>query len=496
MIWHGNGAMVDTVPAQDMEQLWVHLQEISLIMIQGANYAGFVIVQPKRGKILKLTTAVKIMLGRQRAWSLMLQLTYFKGLFNRKLNIMFTLVMMTPQLSLTYKKKFPMRLKNSLMLYIQSDLYFQNSTQQKFPGCSSLSVKVISYLAKCFGYCVAQNKNNPEALQTAIRNIVPHAFGKHENCSETWCQFKKDPTIYRLLFGNDLHGDDLEKALTKVFEDYSTDIVVKKLAPATNSQQNEAFNNVVGSKTPKIRFYGGSASNDFRVACGVSQTNEGHSYICKTLKEVNIEPGSHCTTFNKAVDVKSSKEKMRKSSILFKKRRSQSHRAKLGSNARSEAREGATYQTNVGLNLDATKDDSIAKLLKLAEQLEKTRFQEYESMVPPFKTRPKQPKISYNEAISYQFVVFDIETTGLSKQTQICQLAPITKEGKIYNEYVLPTCHIDHHASRINKLSVKVVNGQRTLLKANVPVHSVLLSECLQNFTTFLFHDKRIVTLF
>lgn len=370
---------------------------------------------------------------------------------------------------------------------------YKLKSQQKFPGCSSLSVKVISYLAKCFGYCVSQNKNNPEALQTAIRNIVPHAFGKHENCSETWCQFKKDPTIYRhseLPFGKDLHGDDLEKALTNVFEDYSTDIVVKKLAPATNSQRNEAFNNVVGSKNPKIRFYGGSASNDFRVACGVSQTNEGHSYICKTLKEVNIEPGSHCTTFNKAVDVKSSKEKMRKSSILFKKRRSQLHRAKLGSNVRSEAREGATYQTNVGLNLDTTKDDSIAKLLKLAEQLEKTKFQEYESMVPPFKTRPKQPKISYNEAISYQFVVFDIETTGLSKQTQICQLAAITKEGKIYNEYVLPTCDIDHHASRINKLSVKVVNGQRTLLKANVPVHSVLLSECLQNFTTFLFHDK------
>ena len=125
---------------------------------------------------------------------------------------------------------------------------YKLKSQQKFPGCSSLSVKVISYLAKCFGYCVAQNKNNPEALQTAIRNFVPHAFGKHENCSETWCQFKKGPTIYRhseLPFGKDLHGDDLEKALTNVLEDYSTDIVVKKLAPATNSQRNEVFNNVV-----------------------------------------------------------------------------------------------------------------------------------------------------------------------------------------------------------------------------------------------------------
>ena len=373
-----------------------------------------------------------------------------------------------------------------------SKLYALKS-QQKFPGCSSLSVKVISYLAKCFGYCVAQNKNNPQSLQTALRNIIPHAFGRHENCNEAWCQFKKDPLTYRhgeLPFGKDLHGDDLEKALTKVFEDYSTDIVVKKLAPATSSQRNESFNNVVGSRNIKIRFYGGSESNDFRVACGVSQTNEGHSFVCKTLKEVNIEPDSHCTTYNEAADVKSLQEKIRKSTISFKKKRSQLHRSKLSSNARSEAKEGTTYETNVGLNLDATKDNSITKLLKSAEQLDKIRFQEYERMVPPFKTRPTQPKISYNEAIRYQFVVFDIETTGLSKQTQICQLAAVTKEGKTYNEYVLPTCDIDHRASRINKLSVKVVNGQRTLLKESVPVQSVLLSQCLQNFTTFLLNDN------
>ena len=163
---------------------------------------------------------------------------------------------------------------------------------------------------------------------------------------------------------------------------------------------------------------------------------------------------------------------------------------------RSEAREGATYQTNVGLNLDATKDDSITKLLKLAEQLEKTRFQEYESMVPPFKTHLKQPKISYNEAISYQFVVSDIETTGLSKQTQICQLAAITKEGKSYNEYVLPTCDIDHHASRINKLSVKVVNGQRTLLKATCQYIRFFSVNVYKISPLSCFMTKRIVTLF
>ena len=55
----------------------------------------------------------------------------------------------------------------------------------------------------------------------------------------------------------------MEKALTAIFDEYSSDIVVKKLAPAGNCQRNESFN-VIGSINPKIRFYGGSESNDFR----------------------------------------------------------------------------------------------------------------------------------------------------------------------------------------------------------------------------------------
>ena len=168
-------------------------------------------------------------------------------------------------------------------------------------------MKVISYLGKCYSYWVAQNKDKPASLKAAIKNIVPHAFGKHENCDQSWCQFKMDPTSYRhseLSFGKDLHGDSLEEGLTAVFDNYSTDVVVKKLAPATNIQRNEAFNNNVGSKNAKIRFYSGSESSGFRVAFGVSQTNEGREYICQTLREVNIEQGDHCIAYNKAIDLK------------------------------------------------------------------------------------------------------------------------------------------------------------------------------------------------
>ena len=198
---------------------------------------------------------------------------------------------------------------------------------------------------------------------------------------------------------------------------------------------------------------------------------------------MNIEPGDHCIAYNKAIDLKYSNDKKRKSSISFKKRRSQLHRNKLNSKSRSEAREGTTYETNVGLNLDS---NSTVELLKSTNNLPKSTFEEYERMVPAFLQRKTQPKISHNDSLNYQFVVFDTETTSLGKQAQICQLAAMTKDGKTYNEYVLPTCNISSYASRVNKLTVKTVNGERTLLKENVPVHSVPLSECLQSFTTFL----------
>ena len=65
----------------------------------------------------------------------------------------------------------------------------------------------------------------------------------------------------------------------------------------TNSQRNETLNSVVGSKSPKIRFYGGSDSNNFCIACGIAQTNLRYSYVSRTLEALNIEPGNICLKY-------------------------------------------------------------------------------------------------------------------------------------------------------------------------------------------------------
>ena len=103
-----------------------------------------------------------------------------------------------------------------------------------------------------------------------------HAFGDHCNYAVTWCGFKTDQASYNhkdLPNGKDLHGENLQSALNDILKDYCTDAVAEKLKPTTNYQRNETLNCVVGSKNPKIRFYSDGDSNNFRIACGIAQTN-------------------------------------------------------------------------------------------------------------------------------------------------------------------------------------------------------------------------------
>ena len=200
--------------------------------------------------------------------------------------------------------------------------------KDRFKGsnCSILSAKVINYLTKCLSYCIIQNVGDSESLKKGLKNIIPHAFGEHTCCDISWCGYKQNPAGYKhtdLPNGKDLFGDSLKKALTDIFDEYSTDIVVKKLTPCTNSQRNESLNSTIGSKNPKTRFYGGSESNDFRVACGLAQTNIGYSYVGKTLQVLNIEPGSYYNKHAEAMDEKVIDNKKRKGKKEFKRMRNQ-----------------------------------------------------------------------------------------------------------------------------------------------------------------------------
>ncbi|CAB4021338.1 Hypothetical predicted protein [Paramuricea clavata] len=124
-------------------------------------------------------------------------------------------------------------------------------------------------------------------------------------------------------YGKDLHCEELKLALNDIFT------MVVKLAPIVNSQRNESFNSTVGSKNPKIRFYGWSESNDFRVAYAMAQTNVGYGYICRKLNSLGIEPGTNCEAYVDGMKRKRDGDNTRKIFLKFKKRRNEIHTKRI-----------------------------------------------------------------------------------------------------------------------------------------------------------------------
>ena len=95
------------------------------------------------------------------------------------------------------------------------------SSRCPFPDSSTLSQKVINFLAKCFSYCIAQN-SDVDSLKLALKCIVPHAFGEHQSCNPSWCGYWKDPLLYThkyLAYNKELycftHNNFMDKKLEK-----------------------------------------------------------------------------------------------------------------------------------------------------------------------------------------------------------------------------------------------------------------------------------------
>ncbi len=114
-------------------------------------------------------------------------------------------------------------------------------------------------------------------------------------------------------------------------------------------------------------------------------------------------------------------------------------------------------------------------------------FRTFDNTVSEFTLRPTCPNIVYHDNIFYNIIVFDTETNAAGRAAELCQLSAIDKSGHCsFSEYILPNNCIDKYASRVNKLSVRTVNGQRTLFKEAQQVATLTSSEAISRFGLFL----------
>ena len=212
------------------------------------------------------------------------------------------------------------------------------------------------------------------------------------------------------------------------------------------------------------------------------------SYPCQTLESLNFEPGIHCISHIEKMDHKATQDKLRKNSIDFKRRRAQLHKQKLNLESRKQSKEGNTYQSGIGLNLDPNNSSKLIEEFDIINlKISSEELKNFEKYIPELTVRSVAEKFSYDRNNVYNFVMYDIETNTSGKKAEICQLSAVDRSGlHCFNDYILPLRDVDIHATRVNGLSVRGVSGVRTLLKDNQPVETVSLSKSLENFLTFL----------
>ena len=125
--------------------------------------------------------------------------------------------------------------------------------------------------------------------------------------------YLKAPATYKhsgLPRRKDLTCPETRRVLTDLFGGLAAQAA--KLAPLGSSQA-KSFNNIATSKAPKTRHYGGSDSQDFRIAAAVLQKNVGHQYIASTVHAACRSPSTHALQRGKQIDAARAKQKTSRS---------------------------------------------------------------------------------------------------------------------------------------------------------------------------------------
>uniref|UniRef100_A0A8W8MHK3 Exonuclease domain-containing protein n=1 Tax=Magallana gigas TaxID=29159 RepID=A0A8W8MHK3_MAGGI len=205
-------------------------------------------------------------------------------------------------------------------------------------------------------------RQSEEEVGRILDMVVPHIFGDHNLCSTSWCAYHRNPKSYSLC------------ALVppRATKTSTTWLLVKHQRSAE-----------------KLIAYGGTTSLASRVSAAVLQKNEGYTYISQVNENALLSPGVVSKLHGIRMDKKKLWNKKQQSSIAFKRRRLLLKKRKQKREYSLHLREGNTY----GSNIETAAEVDIESI--------------------PGKLDPEKGEC----------IMFDIETTGLSRDSDIVQLS-------------------------------------------------------------------------
>ncbi|XP_063436090.1 uncharacterized protein LOC134717530 [Mytilus trossulus] len=330
--------------------------------------------------------------------------------------------------------------KNHVKKNLSKQLYAAANKYKELKGKG-----VIPYILRCYMYAISSNQSKENDLCERLDSIVPHLFGDHSGCSGDWCTYSKQPETYRykhLPKGEPLSNENLRKQLETMTENYKKRS--SQLVDLGSTQSNENFNNIVASKAPKNRSYGGTSSLKARVSAAVLQKNEGYTWVNKVNKKALLSPGTISVRVGQRIDRKRLWQKKNSSSVLFKRDRFKRKNKKTFQQIKAAVIEGETYQPQIEENVSVRDIEKIPTKYSL-------------------------------EGID-NYVVFDLETTGLSRTSDITQISAYDGTNML-NLYVSPRQSISSKASDVTGITFSFERNQ--MYCHGVPVESVCIRTAL-----------------
>jgi DNA polymerase III epsilon subunit-like protein len=309
-------------------------------------------------------------------------------------------------------------------------------------------------------YALYQNKDNTEGVKAALGAVVPHIHDDHTRCGR-WCKAGSTTTYrYRgLPKGRPLVNVTTRRGLENIMACYIAN--ASKLSPLANSQNNESANNIIASKAPKSRYYGGSESSDFRVAAAICQKNIGRAYIPTVLERLSLSPGQTCVSFTQREDKVRDRQAAYKCETAVKKHRCVLKNLRATEQNGQEVREGVTYEHDCGLEEDGPDELEIPSVTC-------------------------KPKLDVCENIDYEEVCFDLETSKGGYSAEITQLSAVASGGSVFNTYILPNYHIQTRISELTGITIEMCDGERVMCHNGQRVTHTSAADGLRAFTDWL----------
>lgn len=179
-------------------------------------------------------------------------------------------------------------------------------------------------------------------------------------------------------------------------------------------------------------------------------------------KASSLSPGVYTSSLTQKLDQKRRVKRIHQRSLQYKRRRIHLQKQKRKRERISTVREGVTYKPNLEFNCSVGAQEEIPKFLE------------------------------FNNCCD--LVVFDLETTGLGRKSDITQIAACADEESFQN-YAIPTCrcNITSEASRLT--GITFCRETNCLFLNGKVVSGEHIQDALLNFITFLQSKKNPVLI-